>query len=216
MTRTEDLIEALARDSGPVRRLRGPWTRTGGWLACAGLTIGAVVAVDGVCPNLAARLADPLFAAGLAAAGVTGALAGTSAFLLGLPDRSRLWALLPAPSALVWLGALGFDCLGRWTPAPEGAIQTGDATHCLCVFLAVSGMIAAALLWMLRPMPLAHGRGVTLLAGLAVAGLGVTGFTLTRTFDTSALMLTGNLGMGALATLVLIQGWGRAMAARAG
>ena len=34
----------------------------------AGAAMGGVIAVDGVCPNLAVRLADPLYAASLTAA----------------------------------------------------------------------------------------------------------------------------------------------------
>ena len=206
MTRTEDLIAALARDARPVRRLRGPWTRAFLWLGLAALAIGGILAVDGICPNLESRLADPLFVTGLAAAALTGVLAGAGAFLVGLPDRSRLWVWLPMPAVVVWFGAVGLECLGHWTPVPEGMLQARDAAHCLCVFAAVSALLAASLLWMLRPAPLADGRGAAWLAGLAVAGLGTTGFTLTRTFEESALLLTWNLGAGLLAAL-LLAGW---------
>ena len=206
MTPTETLIAALVRDARPVRRLRGPWTRAMLWLGLAALVIGGVLAVDGFCPNLASRLADPLFATGLAAAALTGALAGVGAFLVGLPDRSRHWTWLPVPAAAVWFGAVGLECLGHWTPVPDGMLQVQDTAHCLCVFAAVSALLATSLLGMLRPAPLADGRGVAWLTGLAVAGLGTAGFTLTRTFEESALMLTWNLGAGLLAALLLV-GW---------
>jgi hypothetical protein len=43
---------------------------------------------------------NPAFATSIAAALATGVLAAVAAFHISLPDRSRLWLLLPASSCL--------------------------------------------------------------------------------------------------------------------
>ena len=198
------------RDAVPVRRLPRPLFRAAGWLVLAGTAMGGVIAVDGVCPNLAARLADPLYAASLAAAGATGALAAMGAFLVSLPDRSRLWTLLPVPAGLTWMGLLAAECLTRPAAPPDGPVPLGNTLHCATVFLSVSALLTVSLFYMLRPGPLAHGRETGWLAGIAAGGLATVGFALTRTFEAPFLLLTWNLGAGALTMLAVTAFWRRA------
>ena len=207
MTSTHDLIEVLVREASPVRRLASPVPRTLGWLGLAGVVIGGTIAVDGLCPNLAARLADPLYAASLAAAGVTGALAAMGAFLVSLPDRSRLWAWLPLPSGLAWTGLIAAECLTRPAATAAGLSGMDGTLHCATVFLIVSALLAVLLFQMLRPGPLAHGRRTGWLAGVAVGGLATVGFSLTRTFEAPSLLLAWNLGAGVLTSLLLTALW---------
>ena len=207
MTSTEDLINQLVQGAAPVRRLSRPLSRAAFWLALAGMVIGGMAGVDGLCPNLPSRLMDPLYATSLGAAGLTGILAAAGAFMTGLPDRSRLWAVLPVPALLVWLGATSLSCVLCWTPTPAGFFQADGALHCGGVFLAVSAMLAGSLLWMSRRAPVADRWATAWLAGLAVAGLATLGLALTRTFAESALILVWNLGAAALTAPVLASSW---------
>lgn len=208
---TDALIDTLVRASAPVARARPLMERAIGWLILAGTVIGATVAVDGVCPNLPLRAADPLYAAGLGAAGLTGALSVVAAFLLGLPDRSRLWGLLPLPAAGLWVAAVVGDCLALPPPMLSSlaapAPPEGYSSHCACVFLLLSLVLALLLRWGTRDDPLRHGWGTSGFAGLAVAGLATAGLSLTRTFAAPGPLLTWNLGAGALAALLLAALW---------
>ena len=207
MTSTEDLIDRLVRDISPIRRLPGPMPRAAGWLAMAGVAIGGVIAVDGLCPYLYERLANPFYLTSFIAAGLTGALATAAAFMLSLPDRSRLWAILPIPALLAWLGAITLSCILNWTPTPSELLHPNSTLHCACVFLTVSTLLTGLLFWMLRSGPLADGRGTSWLSGLAVTGLATVGLSLTRTFEESAMLLIWNLGASALTAPILALSW---------
>ena len=207
MISTEDLIDRLVREARPIRRLPGPLTRAGGWLAMAGVAIGGVIAVDGLCPNLYERLADPFYLTSFIAAGLTGALATAAAFMLSLPDRSRLWGILPIPALLVWLGAITLSCILYWTPTPPELLHPNNSLHCAGVFLTVSTLLTGLMFWMLRSGPLADGRGTSWLSGLAVTGLATVGLSLTRTFEESAMLLIWNLGASALTAPILALSW---------
>ena len=97
MVSTPNLIDALSADLKPVRRLRPPLLGAGIWLLFAAAVVAFLAMVRGS-SDLALLLQAPAFAAALAGSLLTGALAAAAAFELSLPDRSRLWLLLPAPA----------------------------------------------------------------------------------------------------------------------
>jgi len=100
---TPDLIEALAANLTPVRRLRPPVTRAACWLLLAALVLALLAVSQGIRPDLAQLLREPTFILGMSGALLTGVLAAVAAFMLSLPDRSRFCLLLPAPALVLWL-----------------------------------------------------------------------------------------------------------------
>lgn len=102
------------------------------------------------------RLGRPRFAVEFAAALVTGVAAVVAAFHLVLPDRSRLWALLPAAPALVWLGA-SMACRRPWVVQAPHIPGFGEAARCLlfvaATTLPIGGVLLCSLAWAraLRP-----------------------------------------------------------------
>jgi hypothetical protein len=92
-------------------------------------------------------------------------LSAVAAFQLCLPDRSPLWALLPLPAALLWIGASGAGCLRTWLVPGTHAADLNDSKDCLVFILALSVPLSALLLGMLR-------RGHTLRPGLTAAVAG--------------------------------------------
>ena len=66
MIRTSDLIDVLAADARPVRRLRSPAVRAALWLALAVLVFGALAAGLGVREDLAQQLQRLSFVVGMA------------------------------------------------------------------------------------------------------------------------------------------------------
>src|SRR6516162_4343466 len=63
---TPDLIDALAANLAPVRRLRPPVTRAFSWLLLAALVLAVLAVSQGIRPDLAQRLLDPAFTLGMA------------------------------------------------------------------------------------------------------------------------------------------------------
>ena len=103
MITTPDLIDSLAQSMTPVRRLRPPLVRAGCWLMLAAIILGLLAVSQGIRPDLLQRLQQSGFAIGMAASLLTGIGAAIAALMVSLPDRSRLWLLLPAP-ARFWSG----------------------------------------------------------------------------------------------------------------
>jgi hypothetical protein len=128
MIPTPHMIELLADGLTPVRRLRGPMTRAARWLLLASMVTVLLVVAHGVRPDFWQCLLDQSFVVCTAASIATGISATVAAFLLGLPDRSRAWALLPLPALAVWLSAIGYQCLTNWVALePDGLLF--DAGH---------------------------------------------------------------------------------------
>lgn len=160
-----NLIDALAADLVPVRRLHSPGLRAAFWLAVvAAFAFGLYLAYD--ITNLLIRMEHvPEAKIALAGAVATAVLGAVAVFQLSLPDRRPLWGLLPVPALIFWLGASGLGCLERLQALPEMRWYTLlEAPDCLLNIVALSLPLSSLLIFMLR-------RGYTLYPGLtSVAG----------------------------------------------
>jgi hypothetical protein len=194
MIATPDLIESLAANMKPVRRLRPPVTRAACWLLLAALVVALLAVSQGIRPDLAQRLRDPVFAAGIARAALTGVLAAVAAFLVSLPDRSRLWLLLPAPAVVLWLTNIGYQCLGDWVSfGPEG-VSIGEATRCLATLVLTSLPLSLAMLVMLRYAAPLRPTAVTCMGSLSVAAITATALSLFHSGDATLMIIMFNIG----------------------
>ncbi|SMF26466.1 hypothetical protein SAMN06265365_110148 [Tistlia consotensis] len=187
MITTPDLIEALATDLKPVRRLRRPLLRAAFLVAL--LTVG-----QGLRSDLAQRLRDAGFLFGVAGALSTGILAAAAAFLLSLPDRSRLWLLLPAPALVMWLSSIGYQCLTNWVRLEPDGIGLGDAAHCFATLVLTSLPLSLILPAMLSHAAALRSPAVVLAGALAVAGIAATALSLLHALDATVMILIWNLG----------------------
>lgn len=201
MTRTEDLIESLAARAAPVRRLPSPAVRLCLWLLAALAVVGALALLHGARPGLDTLLAQPRFALGVAASAATGVLAALAAFLVSLPDRPRAWALLPLPTAALWVATIGYSCLAQWV-SPDGSSPPGETLRCASTLLASSIPLSLLTLWMLRHTTLLWRRGPVLMGGLAVGAVTATALSLLHPLDASAEILFWNLGVAGLVLAV--------------
>ncbi len=204
MMDTPDLIESLAADARPVRSIRSPLARTGGWLALAAGILLLLVIEHGLRPDLLEQLRKPSFLAGCMASAATGILAAVGCLLGSLPDRSRRWLLLPLPTLLVWVSTIGYGCLTDWVSVDAGALRLGEAVRCFATVLAVSVPLSAAMFAMLRHAARLRPKLVTLAAGLAVAAMTSTALSLLHQIDATMMILAWNLGVAAL--LVALEG----------
>lgn len=174
--RTEELIARLVEDARPVRPLRPPLVRMLAWLAVAAVVIGIAVAIAGLRPGLAQQMADPTRLVSWLASLATGLSAAVAAFHVGLPDRSRAWALLPLPGLVLWLGTIGYGCLADWLRQGPGGLAPGVSMGCMISIIAMSVPLTGVFLVMMRhagPVrPVATiATGVLATGGLAAAGL---------------------------------------------
>ncbi|MEH3144941.1 MAG: NrsF family protein [Methylobacterium frigidaeris] len=164
LRRHAPLLDALAGDLAPVRPLAPPLVRALAWFAAVlGLALVLLLAAADLA-DLRQRMAQPVVLVAALGAGATALAAALAACLSGVPGRSRFWALLPLPPALVWIGASGVGCL---SPSPPGAAdQTGG---CAVTIMALSLPLSLLAVLMLRrtcPLRPALTAG---LGGLAAA-----------------------------------------------
>jgi hypothetical protein len=199
-TSHDQLIHGLAAGLKPVGRLYRPALRAAVWLAVvAAIAVGlaAFADVNAMWQRLAA--APDLWLAVIGSA-LTAIFAAFAAFELGLPDRSRIWAALPLPAAILWITASGLGCLRTWL-APQTHVATlGEARDCLVFIVALSVPLAALLFVMLRrAYPLYLGLTAAV-AGLAVAAAAATLLNFFHPYDAAAT----DLAVHAVAVAVVI------------
>jgi hypothetical protein len=195
---TPELIDMLCADAKPVRRLRPPLVRAALWLLCAGLVLLALAALLGIRPDLAERLRQPTFVGALAGALLTSVLAAVAAFHLSLPDRSRLWLLLPVPALVLWISTIGYGCLTDWLSVTPDGVRLGTTLECFATLVLASFPVSLALLVMLRHAARLYPTTVAMMGGLASAGIAATALSLFHELDASVMVLLWNLGTAAL------------------
>lgn len=198
--RTEDLIAELAAAAAPVRRLAPPMTRALVWLGMVAALAAMVIWNLSNLRAFADRAADPRLAVELGATLATGIAGVIAAFHLSLPDRSRAWALLPAPFAVAWLGFTGLGCWRYWGEQTANGWRLGESSHCFLFLLGVGFPLAALLLFSLRRAHPMQPRLVASVGALGVAALAAFLLQFFHPFDVTLLDLGAHLS----ALLILI------------
>lgn len=198
MIATSDLIDRLAASAPPVRRLRPPLTRAACWLLSAAIILSLLAFGHGLRADLSQRLQQGGFVAGVTASALTGVLAAVAAFFLSLPDRSRLWLLLPGPALVAWLSMLGYQCLTDWVSLDLGGIRLGETARCFATLVLTSLPLSLLMIAMLRYAALLRPTAAAIAGGLAVAAFTATGLSLFHALDAAAMILAWNLGTAAL------------------
>lgn len=198
MITTPDLINSLAAGMTPVRRLRPPLLRAACWLLLATVILALLAISQGIRPDLAQRLRQPIFLAEMAAMLATGIGAAIAAFMVSLPDRSRLWLLLPAPALFAWLSTLGYQCLNDWVSFNPNGLQLGETARCFATLVLTGLPLSLALLVMLRYAAPLRPVAATLAGSLAVAAITAAALSLFHDLDATVMTLVWNLGTAAL------------------
>lgn len=198
MIKTPDLIASLAANAAPVRRLRPPVMRAACWLLLAAVVLTLLAINQGIRPDLVQRLQEPAFAVSMAAAALTGVLAAIAAFLVSLPDRSRLWLLLPIPALILWLSNVGYQCLTQWVAIGPDGMSFGEAARCFATLTLTSVPLSLAMLVMLRYAAPLRPIAATLMGSLAVAAITATALSLFHVIDATVMILMWNFGTAVL------------------
>lgn len=205
---TADLIQSLAANVTPVKRLRPPYVRAGLWLLLAAIVIGLLTLGHGLRPQFAERMRDATYAIGVLGALVTGVLAAITAFQISLPGYSRRWLLLPIPPLIVWLANIGYQCFAGWVSLPPGAVTIEAASSCVVTIVLTSLPLALMMLVMLRYAALFQPVLVTLFGSLAVAAMTSMALAMFHPLDATVMVLGWNLGISVL-FVAMATGFGR-------
>ena len=195
---TPELIDLLAQNATPVRRLQPPLARAALWLLLAGFLFALLTIAHGLRPDWEHQAAGPTFVIGIVASLATGVLAAIAAFLVSLPDRSPRWALLPVPALLAWVSTIGYGCLTNWVTIGPDGMHLGETARCFATMTLVSLPLSLAMYAMLRHAARLRPTAVTLIGSVAVAALTATALSLFHPLDATVLVLASNLGVAAL------------------
>lgn len=197
--RHESLIDALGAELTPVRRLAPPWRRALGWMVIVAVIAGVLFMRYGAGTMLHRWSVAPDLewaAIGGIATAITAALA---AFVLAVPGRSTLWAWLPVPSALVWIGASGMGCLRAHIPGMP-VLDMHGANDCLIFIISFSVPLSGLLIWLLRRACPLRPVLTAVVVGLASASASASLLEICHNFDAAAT----DLIMHALAVVIVV------------
>ncbi len=198
MITTPELIDSLVAGAKPVRRLRPPLARAFLWLLLAFAVMALLAISHGFRPDIVRRLQQPIFVISIAASLTTGILAAIASFIVSLPDRSRLWLLLPAPALLIWVSTISYGCLTDWVSVQPGGVRLGEAARCFATLVLTSVPLSLAMLFMLRYAALLRPTLVAATGSLAVAAITSAALSLFHDLDATVMVLMWNLGVAAL------------------
>ena len=197
------LIGALAADLQPVRPLRPPPLRALTWLMLVAL-VAVVLALFANLPAMWHRIiAVPDMWLAVLGSITTAAMAALAAFELSLPDRSRAWALLPLPAAILWVGASGLGCLRAYVLPGTHVAAVGDTRDCLIFIIGLSVPLSAALILMLRRACSLTPALTATMAGLASAAAAATLLNFFHPYDAAATDLLVHLVAVAIVVLAV-------------
>jgi hypothetical protein len=211
----DQIIHALSAELAPVRRLSAPPLRALLWLAVVAALAIALASFSDL-PAMLRRLAmaPDLWLSALGSV-LTMILAAVAAFELSVPGRSRAWALLPLPAALVWIVASGVGCLRSWLIPGASMASMNEEKDCLLLIVGLSVPLSALLILMLRrAFPLDPGLTAAM-GGLAAAAAAASLLLLFHPFDASATDLAVHAFAVALVVVANRVFGGRSLAATA-
>jgi hypothetical protein len=199
---TDKMIQSLAAQLQPVRRLHSPLLRALLWLAVVGAIAGLLIAHVVGLGIFLQRVAVARVAVETCATALTAITAVIAAFELSVPGHSPRWAVLPVLPFLTWLGASGLGCLANGLSLHGAAGFSGESPHCFAFITAVSVPLALGLFWMLRRARPIDPLPVAALGTLGAAATAAFLLQFFHPFDVTVIDLALHLAAVALVVLV--------------
>jgi hypothetical protein len=196
----DPLIQGLAANLTPVRRVAPPLLRTIFWLGAVAITMLVLAAFADLTATERRLMAAPDMWLAVAGSALTAMLATMAAFQLSVPDGKKVWALLPVPSALLWVGASGLGCLRTWLVPGTHDASLAEAKDCFVFIVGLSIPLSAMLILMLRRGYSLWPNLMGLMGGLAVAAASATLLNFFHPFDAAAT----DLSVHAVAVTVVV------------
>lgn len=197
---TERLIEALAGQVRPVRRLPPPERRVLRWLAVAVPAVAMVAGMMGLRPDLLVVLAEPSFVIQELASLATAVAAALAALASTVPGTPR-WKLgLPVAPLGLWLASLGHQCWQEWLRFGLSGMEFRPDLICIPA-IAMTGAVPALTIVAMARAGAPFRPGLTAALGaLAAAALANFGLRLFHPADAALMVLVWQFGSVALMT----------------
>lgn len=186
MTQIDTLIESLATDLKPVRRLRAPVIRAAVWLLIVGAVALLIVLRFAHLSVFADRITIPRIGFECLGSLLTAISSVFVAFELSIPGRSARWIWLPLPPFLLWLAASGMGCLANGLGLHAAQ---GESAHCFMFIAGMSVPLSIGLFWMLRRAHPIAPLPVAIFGTLGVAAASATLLQFFHPFDITVLDL---------------------------
>jgi len=191
--KTEELISTLSQNAA-VHRLPHPGWRTLIWLCISTAYVAGFVAVMGLRPDIAEKLAEPIFLVEVGAAYMTSMMAAAAAFCAGCPGRPIWERYAPVPFLIVWLASLGEGCLRSWVHYGRDGLMLQPDFICFPIILLISIVPTVLILLMIRRAAPIAPIATTGLATLAAASLAAAAVRLFHAQDASLMVLLWQFG----------------------
>lgn len=206
MGATDDLIEQLAGQATPVRRLAPPWQRALIWVAVSLPPVALVVLIHGAHKSPAMLVADWHFVVEAIAVAATAVTAAIAAFACEVPGMSRRWLFVPFVPLAIWLATLGQACAQEYALLGGQALAVREDSGCLLPAI-IGGIVpAVAMVAMLARGAPVMPRLTLVFGALAVAAITNLGLILFHVGDASIMVLVWHGGamlvVAALAALL--------------
>lgn len=212
---TDRLIQQLAADTAPVRRLPAPWRRAAIWFAIALPYVAAVILVhsesvslihSGLMPvDLSRMLVDRQFIIEELAILATAITAVLAAFYSVVPGTDRRILLIPLLPLTIWLVSLGAGCARDWIRLGAKGLMLRADWACLPPAMLIGIVPVLAIVIMLRRGAPLYPRTTLAVGTLAAAALGNFALRIYHVGDVSIVLLVWHFG--AVVVLSLITGW---------
>ncbi len=199
MTDTNRLIDQLAAQAMPVKRIASPMQRTLLWVALAAAIILVIVASHGARSGWLHSLTVPGEAIEWIASVLTGVMAAYALFQISVPGRSPAWVWLPLPFAMLWLAGIGLGCLRDFSHMGGAAFAfEGASSECAIAIAMTSLPLGLVLLLLVRHAGVVCPGRAALLAALSAAALSSAGVSMFHHGETALMSLLWHIGAVAL------------------
>ena len=196
------LIDTLVADATPVRRIARPGRRLALWLLVSVPTMALAALVTGLRPDLAARLADPVFLSQMGAALLCGVASGYAALCAGLPDQPR-WKLAVSWASLgLWSATLGRQCWESWLAAGWSGLRPQQDIACLPTIALLALVPALTIVALLRRGMAIRRFHALFLGALAAGSLADVSLRLCHRKDAAVTVIVWQLGSVLLFSLI--------------
>jgi hypothetical protein len=180
------LIDQLGIELVPVQRLLPPWLRAAGWLLVVVAIAAMLLMHFGMSGMLHRWDAAPDLAWAGVGAVVTTICAAWAAFALSVPGQRALWAWLPLPGAVLWIGASGLGCLSVLFKPGTHITSLHQSSDCLVFIISFSIPLSALLIILLRRAFPLRPVLTAVMVGLASAAASASLLEICHAYDAAA------------------------------